>query len=275
VLFGLSIAFVWQDLKPDVAELMSQVDGSRRRLYERVAGGYSGSAEDVAANEHRIGWMAPLLIVAYAYMFSLIGFDLVHSLAPYWISNLFGAFFFIGAFLTGLTTLGLMMVFWRGRLDLHGLIGRQQFHDLGKLVFGFSVFWAYLMFSQLLVIWYGNLPEETSFVFFRMAGAWRPVAIGVGLMVFFIPFAGLIWVKSKVTPLTFALFLTVSFAGVWLERYLLIQPNFLADGPLFGLPEVGITAGFLGLFLIAHGTFAKFLPMVSPRLAERALELQH
>ncbi len=96
------------------------------------------------------------------------------SLAPYWLSNLFGAFFFMGAFLTGLTMMGIMMVYWRGKLGMREVIGREQFHDLGKLVFGFSVFWAYLMFSQLLVIWYGNLREETSFVFYRMWGEWQP-----------------------------------------------------------------------------------------------------
>ena len=272
-LFGLTIAFVWHDLKPDVAELREQVTGTRRRIYDRIAGSFSGSPEDVEKNDARLGWMAPLLIVVYAYMFTILGFDLVKSLAPYWVSNLFGAFLFIGAFLTGLTMLGLMMVFWRGRMNLQEIIGRQQFHDLGKLVFGFSVFWAYLMFSQLLVIWYGNLPEETAFVFDRLSGVWRPIAVAVGLMVFFVPFWGLIWVKAKITPATFTLFLSISFAGVWLERYLLIEPSLQTTGPSFGVTEIGVTLGFVGLFLAAYGTFAKFLPMISPRLAARALEL--
>ncbi len=274
ILFGIAIAFVYHDLKPDVAELKNHVTGWRRQLYERIAGDFTGTPEQVARNDHRIGWLSPLLIVVYAWMFSLLGFDLVQSLAPYWISNLFGAFFFIGAFLTGLTMLGLMMVYWRGKLQLHEIIARQQFHDLGKLVFGFSVFWSYLMFSQLLVIWYGNLPEETSFIFFRLSGAWRPIAVIVGMMVFFIPFWGLIWVKAKITPVTFALFLAISFAGVWLERYLLVQPS-LIDTPVFGLPEIGVTVGFLGLFLLAYGAFARSMPMISPRLAARALELHH
>jgi hypothetical protein len=98
----------------------------------------------------------------------------------------------MGSFLTGLTMLALMIIYWRGRLGLEGLIGRQQFHDLGKLIFGFTVFWAYLTYSHVLVIWYGNLPEETAFLFFRMWGAWQPVAILVLVMVFVIPFWGFI-----------------------------------------------------------------------------------
>ncbi len=274
-LLGVSAAFIYYDLKPDVAELKGHVDGWRRRLYERIAGSYSGSPEDLAVVERRLTVLAPLLCLLYAYLFSLLGFDLIMSLAPYWLSNLFGAFFFMGAFLTSLTMLGMMTVFWRGRLGMESVIGKEQFHDLGKLVFGFSIFWAYLMFSQLLVIWYGNLREETSFVFFRLSGDWLPVAILVGLMVFLIPFWGLIWVKSKITPITFTTFVAISFVGVWFERYLLVQPSLVEHGPTFGLPEIGVSVGFLGLFLLAYGLFASTFPMVSPRLLVRAEATGH
>jgi hypothetical protein len=271
-LFGTSIAFVRTNLKPDLHHFKDQVGGWRRAMYDRVLGDYSGSAEDEAAVDRRLTRLGPVVIVLYAYMLSIIAFDLVMSLAPYWLSNLFGAFFFIGAFLTGLTTLGVLMVYWRGKLQMGDLIGRQQFHDLGKLIFGFSVFWAYLMYSQLLVIWYGNLREETSFVFFRLWGEWQPIAILVGLMVFLIPFWGLIWVKAKITPITFMVFVIISLLGVWLERYLLVQPS-LVESPVFGLPELGISVGFLGLFILAHGLFARTFPMVSPRWVTRTLEM--
>jgi Ni/Fe-hydrogenase subunit HybB-like protein len=274
-LFTAAIVFVYNDMKPDVAQLKEHVTGWRRRLFERIAGDYDGTPEALARVEHRIHWLAPVLCLLYAYMFSLIGFDLIMSLAPYWLSNLFGTFFFVGAFLTGLTMLAMMMVYWRKRLHLEEVIDVHDFHDLGKLIFGFSVFWAYLMFSQFLVIWYGNLPEETSFPFYRFWGEWRPIAITVGLMVFLIPFWGLIWVKSKITPFTFTLFAAISFAGVWLERYLLVQPSLTEQGPTLGLPEFGITLGFVGLFLFAYGTFAKTFPMLSPRLTDKAMVITH
>ncbi len=272
LVFGASTVFVYLDLKPDVAELRAHVTGWKRALYDRLAGDYTGTPEQVERLERQLSRLAVTTLILYAYLFTIIGFDLVKSLAPYWVSNLFGAFFFMGAFLTGLTTLGVMMVYWRSKLGLQSLIGRQQFHDLGKLVFGFSIFWAYLMFSQFLVIWFGNLPEETAFPFYRLWGEWRPIGILVGLMVFLIPFWGLIWVKAKITPFTFTLFVLVSLAGMWLERYLLVQPSLTEHGPAFGIPEVGITAGFLGLFLIAYGLFARSFPMVSPRLAAKAVQ---
>jgi Ni/Fe-hydrogenase subunit HybB-like protein len=275
LLFGAAIVFVITDMIPDLAELRGQVNGGRRKLFDRIVGDYDGSPEALARLESRLSRLAVALCILYAYMFSLIGFDLVMSLAPYWLSNLFGAFFFIGAFLTGLTMLAMMMVYWRKRLGLEEVIDVHDFHDLGKLVFGFSVFWTYLMFSQFLVIWYGNLPEETSFTFYRVWGEWRPVSITVLLMVFLIPFWGLIWVKSKITPFTFTLFAAISFVGIWFERYLLVQPSLTEHGPAFGLPELGITLGFLGLFLLAYGLFAKTFPMLSPRLTAKAMVVTH
>jgi hypothetical protein len=89
-------------------------------------------------------------------------------------------------------------------------------------------------------------------------------------MVFLVPFWGLIWVKAKITPFTFVLFALITFAGIWLERYLLVQPSLTTEGPAFGIPEFGITVGFVGLFLLSYGMFARAFPMVSPRLAAQA-----
>lgn len=271
----VAVAFVYHDVKPDVAELRDQVTGWKRALYDRIAAGYTGLPADRERLERRLSRLAVAFCLLYAWLFSLLAFDLVMSLASYWISNLFGAFFFMGALLTGLTMLGLMMVYWRQRLGMRDVIGRQQFHDLGKLIFGFSVFWAYLVYSQVLVIWYGNLREETSFVFYRLWGDWQPISILVGLMVFLIPFWGLIWVKSKVTAFTFTLFVLISFLGVWLERYLLVQPSLTEHASRIGLPEIGISLGFLGLFLLAYGLFARTFPMVSPRLTAKAEATGH
>jgi Ni/Fe-hydrogenase subunit HybB-like protein len=274
VVSAVAVAFVWNELKPDVVALREHATGWRRTLYDRIAGDYDGSPEHLAKVERRVHRLAPILCVLYAYLFSLLSFDLMMSLAPYWYSNLYGAYYFMGAVLTGLTMLALMTVYWRERLGLGGLIGTQQFHDMGKLIFGFTVFWAYLTYSHVIVIWYGNLPEETPWLFFRTWGAWQPVALLVLFMVFVIPFWGLISVKGKITPVTFALFATISAVGMWLERYLQIQPS-LVERPPMGLPELGVSAGFLGLFLVSYGLFAHALPMVSPRLAEKSFELAH
>src|SRR5213596_341557 len=242
----LSWRFVRHDMAPDLEEF---ADG---RPAERLAG------RDKIARE------AAILIVGYAFGYSLLAFDLMMSLAHKWVSNLFGAFYFMGSFLAALMALAVIAIAVRRRMGLASLISSKQLHDLGKLSFGFTVFWAYLMWAQYLVIWYGNLPEETYFIFYRLIGPWKPIGVAVFLMVFVIPFVGLLGVKPKQHPPTFLLFALVSLTGIWLERYLEIVPSINGGaGPALGLPELGVTALFGGLFLLSLGWFAARYPMLS------------
>jgi len=251
----LSWRFVRHDVAPDVREL---ADG---RAVDRLEG------RDQIARE------AAILIVGFAFGHSLLAFDLMMSLAHKWVSNLFGAFYFMGSFLAALMALAVLAIALRRRMGLAQLISAKQLHDLGKLCFGFTVFWAYLMWAQFLVIWYGNLPEETYFIFYRLIGPWRPVGVWVFLLVFVIPFVGLLGVRSKKYPPTFLAFALVSLAGIWLERYLEIVPSINGGaGPAIGLPEAGVTLLFAGLFLLAMGWFATRYPMISPRLAADTLQ---
>jgi len=252
----LSWRFVRRDMAPDVAELATGV-----------------AATDDAMSKGLVSKDAAILIVTWAFAYSFLGFDFIMSLAPRWISNLYGAFFFMGSFLTALMTTALLAHWMRKAMNLGALISPKQMHDLGKLSFGFTVFWAYLMWAQFLVIWYGNLPEETYFIFYRLWGPWRTVGTAVFLMVFVIPFIGLLGVKPKKTPAIFVLFASISVAGVWLERYLEVVPSLtVGQGPSLGLTELGALAFFAGLFLISYGWFAGKYPMISPRLAVDTLE---
>src|SRR5256886_9928070 len=164
-------------------------------------------------NRDAIARAAAVLVVAYAFGYSLLAFDLIMSLAQKWVSNLFGAFYFMGSFLAALMLLAVLGIWLRRAMGLDGIYTSRQQHDLGKLCFGFTVFWAYLMWSQFLVIWYGNLPEETYFIFYRLYGAWRPVGIAVFLLVFVIPFVGLLGVRPKTFSPTLLGFAIISL--VW------------------------------------------------------------
>jgi hypothetical protein len=268
----LSIRFVRADLRPDLFALREGAAPKQQRWYDWVLAGWSSEPDSLARNHHRLNALAPGVIVAYAFGYSILAIDLVMSLSPHWYSNLYPAFFFMGAVLTAFTGLALLMLYWRRHLAIEALISKKQFHDLGKLCFGFTVFWAYLMFAQFLVIWYGNLPEETWFVFYRLWGEWRPIGGLVFALVFLVPFVGLLGKKPKTIPFTLGLFATISIAGMWLEKYLLITPSVNhGAGPAIGLVEVGVTAGYLGIFLLAYAWFAGTFPMLSPRLARLAL----
>jgi hypothetical protein len=216
---------------------------------------------------------AVLVVVGSMFGYTLLGYDLVMSLAHKWVSNLYGAFYFIGGFLGALTLTGAFTLLFRGPLGIKELVSPKQLHDLGKLVFGFTVFWTYLMWSQFLVIWYGNLPEETWFVFYRLYGAWEPIGVAVFLLVFLAPFLGLLFVKTKKYPPTLVGFGLVSLTGLWLERYLEIVPSInRGAGPAIGVPELGLLALFVGIFILAYAWFGSRYPMISPRLATETIE---
>jgi hypothetical protein len=211
--------------------------------------------------------------VLYAIVFSLVAFDGIMALQPHWFSNLLGGFVFMGAFLSAHMLLALLMIHGARHLGVSDLVSPKQRHDLGKLCFGFSVFWTYLMWAQFLVIWYGNLPEETGFVFARLWGHWLPIGVAVLWGMFLIPFFGLLGVRPKKSKVTLGFFATVSLVALWLERYLLVMPSVtVLPGPTFGQPEAGPTLLFLGLFLLSYAIFARTFPMLSPRLAEITLD---
>ncbi|HSE28942.1 MAG TPA: hypothetical protein VLA95_12010 [Gemmatimonadales bacterium] len=266
-------AMVRRDLAPDAWEAARQADGARRGALEGLARGFDGSAAALADTERRVATLAPVFAVLYALVLTLVAFDGIMALQPHWFSNLLGGWYFMGSFLGANALLALLALRGGHETGTTHLISPKQRHDLGKMIFGFSVFWTYLMWAQFLVIWYGNLPEETGFVFARIWGPWRPMAALVLLGMFIIPFVGLIGVTPKKWPVTLGLFSAVILVALWLERFLMVMPSITAEaGPVFGLPELGPTLLFLGLFLLAYGLAARRFPMVSPRLAEGTLQ---
>lgn len=273
VLYTLGFLLIRANLVTDLYAAKSRVTGWRRALYERWTAGFDGSAGAMAALDRQIYRLAPSYVVTYAIVASVVAFDGIMALQPHWFSNLLGGFYFMGSFLGAHTLLALMMLYGAREVGIADLVSAKQRHDLGKLCFGFTVFWTYLMWAQFLVIWYGNLPEETGFVFARLWGPWLPVGRAVFLGLFLIPFFGLLGVAPKKYPVTLALFTTISLGALWLERYLLVLPSVtMQAGPVFGLPELGPTLAFAGLFLLTYALFARTFPMISPRLAGITLE---
>ena len=271
-LYTVGWLLVRADVLPDMFAVKGEVADGRRALYEQWTAGYDGSLAGAARNEVRIHRLAPLYVVLYAMVATIVAFDGIMALQPHWFSNLLGGWYFMGSFLGAHTMLALLMFYGRRQLGIVDLVTPKQRHDLGKLCFGFTVFWAYLMWAQFLVIWYGNLPEETGFVFARLWGPWRPIGTTVLFGMFLIPFWGFLFVKAKKSPFLLSLFATISLSALWLERYLLVTPSVTAEsGPVFGIPEAGPLLAFLGSFLLAYGIFARTFPMVSPRLAQITL----
>jgi hypothetical protein len=209
--------------------------------------------------------LAPALVIAYALIYSMLAFDLVMSLAPRWHSTLFGAYFFAGAYWSGLAAMGVVAVFV-GSPARHAVVGDRSgiLHDLGKMVFAFSVFWVYLFWSQYLVIWYGDIPKETFFVVPRIHRLpWALLGWSAFVLIWVIPFSFLMGRKPKKTPAILGPVCILGLIGMWLERYVLVAPSLSPKAIPFGWTETLITIGFFGIFGLCALPGLRLLPASS------------
>ncbi|MGH7448158.1 MAG: hypothetical protein ACRELT_11390 [Longimicrobiales bacterium] len=276
VLFGISLVFAYTAVRPDMELMRTHVPPRLRGMYGWFGRGWRGQeAEELHAHK-RLAVLAPITALLYALFMGALAWDFVMSLEPYWFSTILGPYVFMGGFLGGIMATAVVTIALRDRLGLHEWIVPATLHDLGKLGFGFTVFWGYLFFSQYIVIWYGLLPLEQSFVIHRFTPPFRIIAQLVGLFIFVIPFFGLMGVTPKRTPAILTTFAAISLFGLWLERYLLIYPSLwigTEDLP-FGWQEPGLFLFFAGLFLASIAWFLTKFPLFQIWQPASEVELQ-
>jgi mono/diheme cytochrome c family protein/Ni/Fe-hydrogenase subunit HybB-like protein len=189
--------------------------------------------------------LAPVVLLAYGVVLSLVSFDWIMSLDPRWFSTLLGGHFFIGTLYAGLGAIALLA------LLLPGLpLPAGTRHDHAKLLFGFCMLWMYMLYTQYLVIWYGDLPEETVFVMRRTSSApWSGLTVFVVACGFVAPFVLLLSRRLKQSTPGLAGVATLALVGIFAERVLLVMPSLTDAGP-FGLVELAVSAGFGAAFLL-------------------------
>jgi hypothetical protein len=141
-------------------------------------------------------WSAPGMILL-ALTVSLASFDWLMSLDPHWFSTMFGVYIWAGSGLAGFAAITLVLLGFRRMGMLRASVNHEHYHDLGKWLFALTVFWAYIAFCQYMLIWYGNMPEETVWYHERTAGSWRWVAALLIVGRFFIPFTVLMSRAAK------------------------------------------------------------------------------
>jgi Ni/Fe-hydrogenase subunit HybB-like protein len=246
-------------LRRDLHLLRDHVGPELRAHYEKLTRDWQGDEAEERREHDRQAMRAPQVALGFAVVFTVFAWDFIMSITPTWVSGLFGWWVFMGAFLTGIAMTALLATRLRARYRLEPWITADHFWDTGKLLFGFCIFWVYLFWSQYLVIWYANLPEETWWVFLRFEDPWRRLAFTVFGLVFLLPFLGLMNLRTKRSPFWLALFSILVLVGMWLERLLLVMPSLHPDRAWVGLPEAGVALGFLGVFgLAVQGFLAKY-----------------
>ena len=270
LLTGLSLRYVYRSLRPDIGQLDQSGEHPATGLSRRLIAGWQGIHRERLTAQTAQDRLAPAVLIGYGWIFTLVAFDFFMSLDPHWFSTLAGGYYFIGNLFIGIAFMCLVAVWSQRELKLDAYIGRHQLHDIGKLLFGFSILWAYLFWSQYLVIWYGDLPEETEFIYHRMHGAWAPVAWTVFAMAFVIPFVVLLSRAVKTNTRGLTAIALIAFVGMWLERFILVSPSLWdGEGVPLGVVEILVTLGVAGLFAWSYTTFLQtfpVLPLADPRL---------
>jgi hypothetical protein len=215
--------------------------------------------------------LSAIFLVVFAITFWLASVDWIMSLEPEWASTIFGMYNFAGLFVSGLSTIALLMIWLQNRKPLNGVITRHHLHDCGKLIFAFSTFWMYLWFSQYMLIWYANIPEETGYYVQRLHGLWQPLFLLNLALNWVVPFFALMPKSNKQRPGFLGRVALGVLIGRWLDIYLMIVPSITGAQPRIGVWEVGCAAFAFALFAMSF--FAAFgrvaaVPLRDPYLAE-------
>lgn len=218
----------------------------------------------------RLQTLSPLGLIWFALTLTFASFDWIMSLDPHWYSTIFGVYVFAGAFLSALAFLIVLALFLQSAGLVSHLVTTEHYHDLGKLLFGFVVFWAYIAFSQFMLIWYGNIPEETAWYWHRLHHGWGSVSVLLAVGHFVLPFFFLLprSVKRRwSTLLAAALWVLLMH---YVDLFWLVVPSLHQDFQV-GLVYLWTLLGVGGIFLAVLGWLMRrraLVPARDPRLEE-------
>lgn len=213
---------------------------------------------------------APALFV-FAITTTFAGVDWIMSLDPHWYSSIFGVYWFAGCLVGVFAFLSLLSILARRAGLLARVITAEHFHDLGKHLFGFTVFWAYIGFSQFFLIWYANIPEETVWYRHRLEGSWRTVTLTLAIGHFAVPFLFLMSRNIKRRLPLLAAGAVWLLAMHYLDLHWLVMPTLHHEGFHLGVLDLTTLLAVLGWFLAVLGWQMRrraLVPLRDPRLAQ-------
>ncbi len=258
----LASRLVKASLRRDAQLLKPYVAPELKAEYEKLTANWKGDEAERVGYRHLSAHLSPQIALTFAAFFSVLGWDFIMALTPNWVSALFGWWVWAGAFVCGIAVTALLATNLRAKYGLEKYITTNMFWDIGKVLFAWCIFWGYQFWSQYLPIWYSNMPEETWWVFLRFEEPWRGLAFTAFTMIFVIPLLGMLNKTSKTNPMLLSTFCLIVLVGMWVERHVLVMPSLNPDQVWVGLPEVGVTLGFLGLFGWAVQSFLSKYPAV-------------
>jgi hypothetical protein len=236
---------------------------------------YGGSRGQDATGDPRVSarlrrLAGPALIVL-AVTSTFASIDWIMSLTPRWYSTIFGVYFFAGSFVAFIALLSVVAVAMRNAGLLDTVISAEHLQDVGKLLFGFTAFWAYIAFSQFFLIWYANLPEETIWYKARLEGSWEGISLLLMAGHFAIPFFYLMGRPVKRRGSTLALGAVWILTMHFVDLYWQVMPTLHPEGVRLSALDVAAFMTIGGSFVAAASWLMRrqaLVPLRDPRLAE-------
>jgi len=292
VLTAMCLLFLRRSIRPTLGGTADKAsEGFARNLVNGWTQGWKGDREEKEEAFAKLSPFSPKICLVFAIGFSIVVFDQVMSMEQMWFSNLFGAFVSWGGILSAVAAIALVAVLNKNTPGIGHEITEDRLHDIGKLIFAFSTFWMYLFWAQYLVIYYGNLPEETMFFYDRLgpqflidkgftdyhwAMAWAKwdfdwarlsegygwVSMAVWSCNWLIPFWVLLGQRPKKTTWILGPVAAILLLGLWLERNVLIWPSVIKGdmSAPFGLVPVLIGLGFVSAFVLVFMVYTRVFP---------------
>ena len=232
-------------------------------FYRFISRKYSLAQDEANDNVNHVKnfrWSAGFLVF-FIVTESIMSWDWIMSIDPHWFSTLFGWYVFASMFVSGITAIALITIYLKSKGYLE-FVNDSHIHDLGKFMFGVSVFWTYLWFSQFMLIWYSNIPEEVTYFITRIEDYNLPF-FGMIAMNFLFPLLILMNSDYKRTNYFIVMAGIVIILGHYLDVFNMIMPSAVGDQWFIGIPEVGGFLFFLGLFIYIVFTALTKAPLLA------------
>ncbi len=233
-------------------------------------------AQEVAPrNSTKIYWKMVALSGAFLFVYALtmmstVPWYWIMSIDAHWYSTLFSWYVFASSFVSGMALILLFVVFLKNRGNLE-IVTKEHIHDLGKFMFAFSIFWTYLWFAQFMLIWYANMPEETTYFKIRMQGPYSLFFFANLILNFVMPILILMTRPSKRNYFTVVFMAMTIIFGHWIDFYVMTMPGPMQENWHMSWYEMGIPAGFIGILMLAVAktiSKANVIPVNNPLLKE-------
>ena len=278
--FHINHLFVWAD--PEVVEHDALIQGKAGwlngtgfvirafiflagwMLYRHFAVKYSRlQDEDAEGNRwyKKSFKISAGFLVFFIYTESMMSWDWIMSFDPHWFSTLFGWYVFAGLFVSGITTIALITIYLKSKGYLE-FVNNSHIHDLAKFMFGVSIFWTYLWFSQFMLIWYSNIPEEVTYFITRIEDYKLPF-FGMLVMNFIFPL--LVLMNSDFKRINWFVVMAgiVILCGHYIDVFNMIMPATVGESWFIGVSEISAVLLFLGLFLFIVFTALTKAPLLA------------